>query len=69
MKCKVRLAYEVEMIVEAETEDNIQEWLLCTTPQEAKEMALHHVSESYDEEIIDYVNEDTEVDYVIKEEK
>lgn len=69
MKCKVRLTYEVEMYVEGESEDAIQEWLLSTTPQEAKEMAVGPVDEYYWEEIIDYVRDDSDVDYVIKEEK
>lgn len=71
MKCKVRLTYEVEMFVEAESDDAIQEWLLCTTPQEAKEMAHENgkiVDEYYEEEILAYVSDDAEVDYIIKEE-
>jgi hypothetical protein len=68
MKCKVRLTHTVEMFVEGESEEAIQEWLLCTTPQQAKKMAIRGVSEDYDEEIIAYVREDSEVDYVIKEE-
>ena len=72
MKCKVRLSYEVELVVEAETWDAIQEWLLCTTPKEAKELAYQNgkfVSENYDEEIVDYIDDDTEPDYVIEEEE
>ena len=65
MKCKVRLTYEVEMYVEGNSEDEIQEWLLNTTPQEAKEMANGPVDEHYDEEIICYVRDDSDVDYVI----
>jgi hypothetical protein len=45
--------------------------LLCTTPQEAKECAYQNgkiVTEHYDEEIICPVRDDSEVDYVIKEE-
>ena len=72
MKCKVRLTYEVEMFVEGESEEAIQEWLLCNTPQEAKECAYQNgkkVTEHYDEEIICPVRDDSEVDYVIKEEE
>lgn len=71
MKCKVRLSYEVEMFVEGESEEAIQEWLLCNTPQEAKECAYQNgkiVSENYDEEIVCYVDDNSEVDYVIEEE-
>lgn len=71
MKCKVRLTYEVEMFVEGPSEESIHEWLLCTTPQEAKECAYQNgkiVSENYDEEIVCYVDDNSEVDYVIEEE-
>ena len=68
MKCKVRLTHTVEMFVEGQSEDAIQEWLLCTTPQEAKEMSIGSVSEDYDEEIVCFVREDSEVDYVIGDE-
>ena len=66
MKCKVRLTYEVELFVEGDSEEAIQEWLLCTTPQEAKEMAMHPVDEYYWEEIVANVREDSDVDYVIR---
>lgn len=67
MKCKVRLTHTVEMFVEGESEEVIQEWLLCTTPQEAKEKANNGVIEHFDEEIVCEVRDDSEVDYVIKE--
>ena len=70
MKCKVRLTHTVEMFVEGPSEDAIQEWLLETTPQEAKDLARNngnYVSEDYDEEIICHVMENSEVDYVIEE--
>ena len=70
MKCKVRLTHTVEMYVEGESEEAIQEWLLCNTPQEAKDLAYGNgkiVSEDYDEEILCYVRDDSEVDYVIGE--
>lgn len=67
MKCKVRLTHTVEMFVEGESEEAIQEWLLCTTPEEAVDMAHNAVNQEYDEEIVCEVREDSEVDYVIKE--
>lgn len=67
MKCKVRLTHTVEMFVEGPSEDAIHEWLLFTTPQEAKEMAVNGVTEHFDEEIVCEVREDSEVDYVIEE--
>ena len=72
MKCKVRLTYEVELIVEGKSGEAIQEWLLSNTPQEAKDLAYENgkiVSEYYEEEILCYVRDDSEVDYVIKEEE
>lgn len=71
MKCKVRLTYEVEMFVEGDSEEAIHEWLLFTTPQEAKDLAYENgkfVCEDYDEEIICPVDDDSEVDYVIESE-
>lgn len=67
MKCKVRLTHTVEMFVEGESEEAIQEWLLCTTPEEAKEMANNGVTEHFDEEIVCEVRDDSKVDYVIEE--
>lgn len=68
MKCKVRLTHTVEMYVEGESEDVIMDWLLCTTPEEAVDMAHNAVDQEYEEEIICEVREDSEVDYVIKDE-
>lgn len=65
MKCKVRLIHTVEMYIEAESEEDVQEWLLQTTPQEAVDIAHNVVDQSYDEEIICYVDDNSEVDYVI----
>lgn len=69
MKCKVRLTQTVEMYVEGPSEDAIHEWLLCTTPQEAMDCAVNQVDVFYDEEIVDYAREDSDVDYVIEEEE
>lgn len=67
MKCKVRLTHTVEMFVEGESEEAIQEWLLCTTPEEAKEMASNGVIEHFDEEIVCEARDDSKIDYVIEE--
>ena len=67
MKCKVRLTHTVEMYVEGESEDAIMDWLLCTTPEEAVDMAHNAVDQEYEEEIVCEVREDSEVDYVIGE--
>ena len=71
MKCKVRLTYSVELYVEGKDEEEIQEWLNNTTPEGARSLACYqnnsvgNVSESYNEEIICPVREDSIVDYVI----
>lgn len=67
MKCKVRLSYAVEMFVEGESEEEIMDWLCATTPQEARDSTFNPVDEEYDEEIICYVDDDSDVDYVIGE--
>ena len=66
MKCKVRLTYSVEMFVEGESEEAIVEWLACTTPTEAKNLAENYVEEDYSEEIICHIQDDSVVDYVIQ---
>lgn len=71
MKCKVRLSYAVEMFVEGESEEAIMDWLCSKTPEEARKCAKNNgnmVFQDYEEEILCFVNENTEVDYVIKEE-
>lgn len=65
MKCKVRMTHTVEMVVEGESEDDIQEWLNSTTPDEAKGLANSPVYEYWEEEIVCNASEDEYVDYVI----
>jgi hypothetical protein len=67
MKAKVRLSYEVTLFVEGPSEEAIQEWLSCHTPDEVRELTGGKVEESYDEEIICPIVENSIVDYVIKE--
>ena len=70
MKCKVRLTRMVEMFVEGKDEDAIMDWLSCTTPEEAFELAGGHVNDDvYEDEIVCEVREDSVVDYVIPEEE
>lgn len=67
MKAKVKLTYSVEMFVEAESKDAIADWLSCTTPTKAKELAgSNFVTEDYSEEIICHVQDNSVVDYVIQ---
>ena len=66
MKCKVRLTHTVEMFVEGESEEAIMDWLLCTTPEEAVDMAHNAVDQEYEEEIICEVRDDSDVDYIIE---
>ena len=67
MKCKVRLTRTVELFVEGKDEDAIMDWLRCTTPEEAEKLTNGEIEDSYDEEIICWVRDDSDVDYVIKE--
>ena len=69
MKYKVRLTRTVELIVEGKSEDSILDWLYTTTPEGAYLEANGCVNEEYSEEIICPVRDDSEVDYVIEEEK
>ena len=72
MKCKVRLTHTVELFVEGKSEDQIQDWLNNITPTEAYLLAYNNDGKpdtEYDEEIICVVRDDSEVDYVIGEEK
>ena len=69
MKCRVQFTHTVTMIVEGKSEDQIQDWLAKTTPEEAYLASYgSNVRSEYDEEIICRVGEDFTVDYVIKEE-
>lgn len=69
MKCKVKLTHTVTLFVEGESEEQILDWLARTTPQEAYLLSEGTgVDSDYDEEIICAVRDDSEVDYVIKEE-
>ena len=68
MKAKVKLNYSVELFVEAENEDQLHDWLLVTTPDEAKDLAIEAgkmVDEHYSEEIICEVSDDGEADISI----
>ena len=66
VKAKVRLTHTVEMFVEAESEEAISDWLAQTTPKEAYNLSNHNADQSYDEEIVCFVRNDSEVDYVIE---
>lgn len=67
MKCKVRLTRTVELIVEGKSEDSILDWLCTTTPEGAYLETDGCVDEEYSEEIICPVRDDSEVNYIIKE--
>ena len=68
MKCKVRLSLSVELIEKGKTEEEIQEWLNTTSPLEIIDAKIPH-DESYDEEILKFVHDDVQEDYVIESEK
>lgn len=67
MKCKVRLTRTVELIVEGKSEEQIQDWLNCTTPEGAYLAADGGVDDNYCEEIVCCVDDNSEVNYVIEE--
>ena len=71
MKYKVKLTHAVTMVVEGKSEDQIQDWLLQTTPEEAYFLAYDNGNpqSEYEEEIICEARGDSAVDYVIKEEE
>ena len=66
MKCKVRLTRTVELFVEGKNYDAIMDWLCETTPEGAYLLADGNVEEHYDEEIVCYVDEGSDVDYTIQ---
>lgn len=72
MKCKVQLMQVVTLTVEGKSEDQIQDWLNATTPEEAYLLAYNNggnPTTTYDEEIICTVGKNLKADYIIKEEK
>lgn len=67
MKAKVKLTHSVEIFVEGESEDEIMDWLRQTTPRQVVELISDQsLDESYDEEIICFVDDNSIVDYTIK---
>lgn len=68
MKCKVKLTMSVELIVKGKSEEEIQDWLNTTSPLEIIDTKIPH-DESYDEEILLFVHDDVQEDYVIESEK
>jgi hypothetical protein len=69
MKCHVRLTRAVELIVEGKSENEIMDWLRQNTPEAVYLDADGNVTDEYSEEIICQVSDDSEVNYVIKEEE
>ena len=64
--CIVIGAYEDFTKAEEIVQKAINDWLSCTTPTEAKELARNNfVTEDYSEEIICGVQDNSVVDYVI----
>lgn len=68
MKCKVKLTMSVELIVKGKSEEEIQDWLNTTSPLEIIDRKIPH-DESYDEEILKFVHDDVQEDYVSESEK
>ena len=69
MKCRVQLTHVVTLVVEGKSEDQIQDWLNATTPEEAYLLAYGgSPTTDYYEEIMCSVGENSKADYVIEEE-
>ena len=65
MIAKVKLSYTVTCFVKGESEDQIMDWAREHTPSEAQRDAFksgHYIDESFDEEIVSYVREDSAYD-------
>ena len=70
MKARVRLSYTIELSVEGKSEEAIIDWMNGITPGEVAELVnRHQVDESYDEEFICPIADNSVVDYVIKDEE
>ena len=69
MKCKVRLSRVTELVVSAENEDALVEWLNSMTPESVYLELDGNVEEEYTNEIVCNVRDDSDVDYKIKNEQ
>lgn len=70
MKYKVKLTHSVELVVDADSLDDIQDWLNEHTPTEAKELIAKrggYVNEDYTEEVLYKEHEDIIADINLKE--
>ena len=67
MKCKVRFTRTVEIFVEGETEEEILNWMMQTTPEGAYLAADGGGTDEYNEEIVCVVDDNSMVDYIIKD--
>jgi len=63
MKAKVTLTYSVTVFVEADNEEQIYDWMNCTTPKEALEQCRDdmYIEQDYSEELECFVRDDSEV--------
>lgn len=67
MKCVVRLTKTIDLKVEGRTEEDVLNWLMRTTPDDAEKLVDDDMRAEYNEEIIRPIDENSEVDYVIGE--
>lgn len=68
IRARVEMIHVVELIVEAQNEDEIQDWLNETTPEKAYELSKNRATERYYDDIVRFVT-DEDADYVINPEK
>lgn len=68
VRAKVKMVHVVELVVEAQNEDEIQDWLNETTPEKAYELSKDRATERYFDEIVQFAT-DEDVNYVINSEE
>ena len=67
MKCKVRMTHTIEFFVEGKSEEAILDWMNGVTPEEVNELTNGYLDESFTDEIICPIMDNSHVDYVIED--
>lgn len=65
MKVKVRMSHTIELVVEGEDMEAISDWMAETTPAEAYDMANGVHDDSFNDEILEIVDDNVKANYVI----
>lgn len=64
MKFRVSMTHTVTFSVEAESDEQLRDWMSTRSPREILAIGIK-AEDSYDDEIIANLRSDSEVDYVI----